>query len=33
MYQKAKQLGGTTTKTIRIFGIEDNQGNIVTDHQ
>ena len=33
MYQKAQQLGGRTSKVIRTFGIEDNQGNIVTDHQ
>jgi hypothetical protein len=33
MYQKVQQLGGRTSKAIRIFGIEDNQGNIVTDHQ
>ena len=30
MYQKAQQL---TSKAIRTFGIEDNQGNIVTDHR
>ena len=33
MYQKAQQLGGRTNKAIRTFGIEDNLGNIVTDHQ
>ena len=33
MYQKAQQLGGRTSKVIRMFGIEDNQGNIVTDHR
>ena len=33
MYQKAQQLGGRTSKAIRKFGIEDNQGNIVTDHR
>ena len=33
MYQKAQQLGGRTSKAIRMFGIEDNQGNIVTDHR
>ena len=32
MYQKAQQLGGRTSKAIRTCGIEDNQGNIVTDH-
>ena len=32
MYQKAQQLGGRTSKSIRTFGIEDNQGNIVTAH-
>ena len=31
MYQKAQQLRGRTSKAIRTFGIEDNQGNIVTD--
>jgi hypothetical protein len=30
MYQKAQQLG---SKIIQWFGIEDNQGNIVTDHR
>ena len=25
MYQKAHQLGGRTTKVIRMFGIKDNQ--------
>ena len=30
MYQKVQQLGGRTSKAIRIFGIEDNQGNIVS---
>jgi hypothetical protein len=33
MYQKAQQLGGKTNKTIKTFGIENNQGNIVTNHQ
>ena len=33
MYQKAQQLGGRTSKAIRTFGIEDNQGNIITDHR
>ena len=33
MYQKARQLGGRTSKAIHTFGIEDNQGNIVTDHR
>ena len=33
MYQKAQQLGGITSKVIRTFGIEDNQGNTVTDHR
>ena len=33
MYQKAQQLGGRTSKAIRTFGIEDIQGNIVTDHR
>ena len=33
MYQKAQQLGGRTSKTIRTFGIENNQGNIVNDHR
>ena len=33
MYQKAQQLGGRSSKAIRTFGIEDNQGNIVTDHR
>ena len=32
MYQKAQRLGGRTPKIIQIFVIEDNQGNIVTDH-
>ena len=32
MYQKAEQLGRKTSKAIRRFEIEDNQGNIVTDH-
>ena len=27
MYQKAQQLGGRTSKDIRTFGTEDNQGN------
>ena len=30
---KAQQLGARTSKAIRMFGIEDNQGNIVNDHQ
>ena len=33
MYQKAQQLRGRTSKAIRTFRIEDNQGNIVTDHR
>ena len=33
MYQKAQQVGGRSSKAIQIFGIEDNQGNIVTDHR
>ena len=33
VYQKAQQLRGRTSKAIQTFGIEDNQGNIVTDHQ
>ena len=33
MYQNAQQLGGRTSKSIRTLGIEDNQGNIVTDHR
>ena len=33
MYQKAQQLGGRTRKATRTFGIEDNQGNTVTDHR
>ena len=33
IYQKAQKLEGRTSKGIRTFGIEDNQGNIVTDHQ
>ena len=33
MYRKAQQLGVRTSKAIRTFGIEDNQGNIVTDHR
>ena len=33
MYQKAQQLGGRSSNSIRTFGIEDNQGNIVTDHR
>ena len=32
MYQKTQQLGGRTSKVIRTFGIEDNQGNTITDH-
>jgi hypothetical protein len=33
IYQKAQQLGGRTSKAIRTFGIEDNQGNLVTEHR
>ena len=33
VYQKAQKLGGRTSKAIRMFGIEDNQGNIVADHR
>jgi hypothetical protein len=33
MYQKTKRLGGRTSQAIRTFGIEDNQGNIFTDHR
>ena len=33
MYQKPQQLGGRSNKAIRTFGIEDNQGNIVTVHR
>ena len=33
MFQKAQHLGGRTSKAIRMFGIEDNQGKIVTDHR
>ena len=33
MYQKAQQIGGRTSKSIRTFGIEDNKCNIVTDHR
>ena len=33
MQQKAQQLGGRTSKAIRTFEIEGNQGNIVTDHR
>jgi hypothetical protein len=32
MYQKAQQLGGITSKAIWKFGIEDNQGSVVSDH-
>ena len=32
VYQKANRLGGRTSKAIRTFGIEGNQGNIITDH-
>ncbi len=32
MYQKAQKLGGRTSKATQMFRIEDNQGNIVTDH-
>ena len=31
MYQKSQQLGGITSKALQTFGIEDNQGKIVTD--
>ena len=33
MYQKAQELGGRTSKAKRMVGIEDNQGNIATDHR
>ena len=33
MYQKTQQLGGRTSNAIKMSGIEDNQGNIVTDHR
>jgi hypothetical protein len=33
MYQKAQQLGERTSKAIQTFGIEENQGNIITDHR
>ena len=33
MHQKAQTLGGRTIKAIRTFGIEDNQGDSVTDHR
>ena len=33
MYQKAKQIGGRTSKAIRTFVIKNNQGSIVTDHR
>ena len=33
MYQKTQQSGGRTTKTTRTFGIQVNQGKIVTDHR
>jgi hypothetical protein len=33
MYQMAQQLGRRTIKALRTFMIEDNQGNIVTDHR
>ena len=33
IYQKEQLLGRRTIKTIRTFGIEDNQVNIVTDHR
>ena len=33
MCQKAQQLGGRTSRAIRTFGIEESQGNIVTDHR
>ena len=32
MYQKTQQLGGRTSKVKETFEIEDNQGNIVTEH-
>jgi hypothetical protein len=32
MYQKVQKLGGRTTNTVRIIGIEDNQYKIVTYH-
>ena len=31
MYQKPQQLGERATKAIRMFGIKDNQDNVVTD--
>jgi hypothetical protein len=31
MYQKAQEIEGRTSKTLRMFEIEDNQGN--TDHR
>jgi hypothetical protein len=33
MYQKAQKLGGRTNKAMITFGIQDNQGNIDTDHR
>ena len=33
MHQNAQQLGGRTSKAIRIFDIEDTQANIVTNHR
>ena len=33
MYEKAQKLGGRTSKAIQMFGIEDNQCDIVTDHR
>ena len=32
MYQNTQQSGGRTSKAIQSFGIEDNQGTIVTNH-
>ena len=31
--KRQKKLGGRTNKAMRTFGIEDNQGNIIIDHQ
>ena len=33
MYREAQQLAGRTSKITRTFVIEDNQGNIGTDHR
>ena len=33
IYQKAQQFRGRTTKIVKTFGVEDNQGNIVTDYR